>query len=93
MSAPGAPLDGALALAGTLWRGGDAAPEPGSVVVVNSDGLVTAAGPVHQVEAPQGARRVGGADSWVVPTVADAHVHLAFASRAARTRYSTSSRR
>ncbi|MFP5219901.1 MAG: amidohydrolase family protein [Actinomycetes bacterium] len=66
-----------VALAGRLWRGGDAEPLDDAVVVVDRNGDVAAAGPATAVHVPDDVRRLVGA--WVGPGVVDAHVHLAFA--------------
>jgi len=48
---------------------------PGRTVVVDG-GVVTALGPVAEVQVPQGARVVDGADRFLIPGLADMHVHL-----------------
>ncbi len=67
-----------LALAGTVWTGGDAQPQPGWVVLIDPTGLVDLIGPAAQVDLPTDVRRIGGSGSWIGPGVVDAHVHLAF---------------
>lgn len=66
------------ALHGTVWTGGDAAPVPDGVVVVDADGRVAALGPAAQLDLPDDLRHLGGGQAWVGPGVVDAHVHLAF---------------
>lgn len=45
-------------------------------VVVVEDGLVAAAGPVGAVEVPEDALRIDGRGRWLMPGLADLHVHL-----------------
>jgi len=66
-----------LALRGTVWPGGQAAPYDG-VVLVDADGRIARLGPVQAVPVPAGLRTLGRLGCWVGPGVIDAHVHLAF---------------
>jgi imidazolonepropionase-like amidohydrolase len=66
-----------LALRGTVWPGGDAAPYDGCVVIA-PDGTVAAMGPRDAIVLPQDLRVLGGPGYWIGPGVVDAHVHLAF---------------
>jgi imidazolonepropionase-like amidohydrolase len=64
-----------------VWAGGDAAPFPDGVAVVDVDGRIAACGPAARVTVPDGVDIHRAA--WVGPAFVDAHVHLAFASPAA----------
>jgi imidazolonepropionase-like amidohydrolase len=44
--------------------------------VVVKDGRIAAVGPAHQVKVPGGARRVDGKGRYLIPGLADMHVHL-----------------
>jgi imidazolonepropionase-like amidohydrolase len=66
-----------IALRGTVWAGGDAAPYDGWVVVAQ-DGTVATMGPTSAVHPPEDLRVLGGPGAWIGPGVVDAHVHLAF---------------
>jgi imidazolonepropionase-like amidohydrolase len=66
-----------LALRGTVWPGGDAAPFDG-VVVVAADGTVARLGPADRLDLPADLPVLGAPGWWVGPGVVDAHVHLAF---------------
>ena len=74
----GEELGRGVALRGTVWPGGDAAPYDDGVVLVDADGRVAALGPASTVRVPAGMRSLGGPGCWVGPGVVDAHVHLAF---------------
>lgn len=65
-------------LRGRLWPGGGEPVIDDAVVVVDVDGVVTAYGPAHLVDLPEGVTVVRG--GWVGPAVVDAHAHLAFGS-------------
>ncbi|MFL6076268.1 MAG: amidohydrolase family protein [Mycobacteriales bacterium] len=72
---------GVVYLGSVVWAGGDAAPFPDGVVVVDVDGRVAACGPAARVAVPYGLETHRAA--WVGPAFVDAHVHLAFADPAA----------
>jgi imidazolonepropionase-like amidohydrolase len=44
--------------------------------VIARDGRIAAVGPADEVEVPAGARRIDGEGKWLVPGLADMHVHL-----------------
>jgi hypothetical protein len=44
--------------------------------VVVEDGLIVAAGPAEQIEVPAGAERIDGRGKFLLPGLADMHVHL-----------------
>ena len=44
--------------------------------VVVRDGRIAAVGPADEVEIPAGARRIDGQGKWLLPGLADMHVHL-----------------
>lgn len=50
---------------------------PGYSVVV-AHGRIAAVGPDAQLKIPAGARRIDGTGRWLMPSLADAHVHLAY---------------
>lgn len=81
MTARGAAADATdVVLRGRLWRGADDDPAGAGdgCVVIDAAGVVTAAGPVADVDVPDDRPQLGGPDAWIVPGVRDAHVHLAF---------------
>jgi len=47
----------------------------GQTVVVR-DGVIVQVGPLDAVEVPSGARRIDGADRYLLPGLADLHIHL-----------------
>ncbi|HVE62331.1 MAG TPA: amidohydrolase family protein [Mycobacteriales bacterium] len=72
------PLDGGLALLGTVWVGGEAVPAADWVVLLDGRGRIDRIGPAAEVTVPDGVRRIGGPGTWIGPGVVDTHVHLAF---------------
>ena len=56
---------------------GEAAPQLNQTVVVEDDRIANV-GPAPSVEVPAGARRVDGAGSFLMPGLADMHVHLEY---------------
>jgi imidazolonepropionase-like amidohydrolase len=66
-----------MAFVGTLWTGGDTAPEPGAVILDNS-GRVVSIRRGSEPDLPQDLLVLGGGRHWVVPGICDAHVHLGF---------------
>lgn len=72
-------LGAGAAFTGRLWCGDGTEHDPGRVVV-DSDGVVIAAGSASTIDVPFGCLEIDG--DWVGPGVVDAHVHLAFGSAA-----------
>jgi imidazolonepropionase-like amidohydrolase len=73
-----AELGRGIALRGTVWTGGQAAPAADSMVLVAADGTVAGVGPAGGIELPADLPVLGGRGCWVGPGVVDCHVHLAF---------------
>src|SRR4051794_12891687 len=68
-------LGAGAAFTGHLWLGDGRELQQGRVVI-DSAGVVTAAGNAGEVEVPYGALEVDAA--WIGPGLVDHHVHLAF---------------
>ena len=80
-------MTGGLALVGTVWAGGDAAPLRDHVVLIDPAGRVDRIGPLRAVDVPGAVRRLGGPDAWIGPGIVDAHVHVAFGAPQDALRY------
>ena len=65
-----------IALLGATLIDGTGAPPVRDAVVVVNDGLILAAGPRDQVEVPDNARSIDLNGKWLVPGMADAHMHF-----------------
>src|SRR6185436_5921907 len=44
--------------------------------IVVRDGLITALGPAAKIQIPEGAQRIDGRDRFLMPGLADMHVHV-----------------
>ncbi|MGH2601573.1 MAG: amidohydrolase family protein [Dehalococcoidia bacterium] len=63
----------------TLIDGTGAAPIADATVLLR-DGRVAAAGPAAAVPVPEGCREIEGRGRWLIPGLADAHVHVQLSS-------------
>src|SRR6188508_1396002 len=52
--------------------------------VIVADGRIAAIGPANTVKVPAGAQRIDGAGKFVMPGLADMHVHFAVTGNTAR---------
>jgi imidazolonepropionase-like amidohydrolase len=77
----GTGLGRGIALRGTVWPGGEVEPYEG-VVVVGGDGRVAELAPAGALAVGTDLLMLGGARCWIGPGLIDAHVHLAFGTRA-----------
>ena len=76
---PWKPLDSAT----TAFIGVNVIPMTRDSVLLNhtvivSAGRITSVGPVRSTAVPRGARRIDGRNRWLIPGLADAHVHLPY---------------